>query len=331
MKIKIILSVAVVLMIAALIASYVQMSQERKSEANDDTPIAAESRMQTGSNGQTIVILDSKAQDLIGLQTATLTAATLPPESKAYGRVLDSAALVALHGETVAAQAAAQAAQREYERLKTLSAQDNTSARALETAEAEMKRDQSLLATAAAQLVAASARAVADEPPGFFQSLARQESVLVRLDLPAGETLVETPVAARFILPGTEQAVVADFLGRAATTDPQAQGAGFLFVATNAPATLAPGLAVAGLLRLPGAPSGGVIVPDSAVVRSDGHAWIYIQTTDTAFARREILLDRPAATGWFITQGAAPGDKVVVTGAQTLLSEEHKSEIQIGD
>jgi hypothetical protein len=331
MKATIIIFIAVLMAIAALIFGHAQMSKERAADEAADQPITAASRVQTSANGETVFALAPKTQGLIGLQTATLADQTLPPEIKAYGRVLDSVSLVSLQNDALAARAAAQASQREYDRLKKLSAEDNASARALESAEAQMKHDQSALATAEAQLVAASGKTMADAPPDFFSSLARQESVLVRLDLPAGETPGDTPTAALLTLPGTAPPVTADFLGRAATTDPQVQGAGFLFLVTNAPAALTPGLALTGFLQLPGESLRGVVVPETAVVRSDGRAWIYVQTGDTFFARREISLDQPAAGGWFATNGVAAGDKVVVTGAQTLLSEEHKTEIQIGD
>jgi|SRR5690348_3420811 len=331
MKKKILISVVAVVAVAALIFGYARMSKERAADEAADQPITAASRVQTGGNGETVITLDAKTQHLIGLQTARLTTATLPPEIKAYGRVLDSAALVALHNDAVAARAALQASQPEYERLKGLSAQDNTSARALETAEARMKHDQGVLDTAGAQLAAASGQAVVNEPSDFFQSLARQESVLVRLDLPASETASGTPAGAQLTLPGTAAPVAADFLGRAAATDPLVQGMGFIFVVTNPPAALVPGLAVTGFMRLPGAPANGVIVPDAAVVRSDGRAWIYLQAGGTTFTRREIPLDHPIIGGWFMTSQVAPGDNVVVTGAQALLSEEHKTEIRMGD
>ncbi len=331
MKTKILASIAVVVGVAALIFSYVQMSKERAADKAADLPISAASRVQTGANGETVITLDAKTQQLIGLQTATLVAAALPPEIKAYGRVLDSATLVSLQNDVVTAQAALQASQPEYERLKKLSAQENASAHVLETAEAQMKHDQGALDTAEAQLVAASGKAVLDEPAGFFQSLVRQENVLVRLDLPAGETPAEMPVAAQLDLPGTAQPVAADFLGRAAATDPQVQGAGFIFWVTNARAVLTPGLAITGFLQLPGEPANGVIVPEAAVVHSDGRAWIYVQTAGTAFTRREIFPDHSTAGGWFVTNGVAPGDKVVVIAAQTLLSEEHKAEIKLED
>ena len=47
-----------------------------------------------------------------------------------------------------------------------------------------------------------------------------------------------------------------------------------------------------------------------------------LQTGDGGFVRREIPLDRPADKGWFIASGITAKDRVVVSGAQTILSEE---------
>ena len=136
MKLRILIFAVAVIAIAALIFGYVQMSKERAADAVADQPVTAPSRVQAGANGETVINLDPKTQQLIGLQTAPLAATTLPPEIKAYGRVLDSAASVSLHNDVVAAQAALQASRPEYDRLKKLSAQDNASAHALEAAEA---------------------------------------------------------------------------------------------------------------------------------------------------------------------------------------------------
>lgn len=337
MKIKIVVSVVAVVAIAALIFGYLEMSKEREADATADQPISARQTIEQ-TNGVTVVHLDLKAQEAAGLKTAALTAVSLPPEIKAYGRVLDSAALVALHSDIEAARAALQASKEEYDRLKKLSAQDNTSAHALETAKAELERDRGALATAEARLVAAAGKALTDEPDGFFQSLVGHESVLVRLDLPADEVPDTEPTGAKLEISGQKSEVggqspfvEAGFVCRAAAADPQVQGVGFIFIATNAPATLSPGLAVTGFLQLLGEPLRGVVVPDAAAVRSDGRDWIYVQTGATDFERREITPNRPASGGWFLTNGVAPGDKVVVTGAQTLLSEERKSQIQLED
>lgn len=331
MKTRILVPVVIVAAIAALVFGYVQMSKEQAADKEADQPIAAPSRVHTGTDSETIITLDAKTQQLVGLKTSRLAAATLWPESKAWGRVLDSAKLVSLHNDVVEARAALEASKPEYERLRKLSAQDNASLHALETAEAQMKRDQGALATAESQLAAASSAVVMRASADFFRSLAERNSVLVRLDLPAGEPAAEAPTGAQLQMPGAGHSVAADFAGRAATTDPEEQGLGFIFLVTNAPPALTPGLAVNGFLQLPGEPLHGVVVPDNAVVRSDERAWIYIQTKATKFARREILLNHPAPGGWFETNNVAPGDKIVVTGAQSLLSEERKSQIKLED
>ncbi|HEV2327769.1 MAG TPA: hypothetical protein VGY56_03150 [Verrucomicrobiae bacterium] len=332
MKLRIILAGVVVAgVVAVLIFAYLQMSKERVLDAQEDQPVTAASSVQTDSNGLTTVSLDLKTQQLIGLQIAALTPATAPIEIKAYGRVLDSATLISLRSDVLAADASLQASQQQYLRLKQLASQNNASAQALETAEAQLRHDQSALDTAKAQLVAATSAAILSEPEDFFKGLAEQKSVLIRLDAAAGDWPADSPVAGQLLSPVASRPIDADFIGRAAATDPMVQGAGFIFAVTNAPAVLTPGLAVTGFLQLPGGTASGTIVPDAAVVRFDGGDWIYVQANQTNFERRRIILDRPMNDGWFVTNNIAPNDNIIVTGAQDLLSEEHKAEIQMGD
>jgi hypothetical protein len=327
----IVAGVVVIIAIAALIFAYTQMRQEVIADDLADQPVSAPSRVETDTNGQTIVSLDPKTQQLIGLQITTLTGTTLPQEIEAYGHVLDSAALVSLYGNAVAAQASLEASQSEYDRLEKLNEQENVSAHSLETGESDMKRDKGLYTAAQMQLIAGASKWVAEQPSRFFESLGRQENVLVRLDLPAGETPSNMPASAHIILPGSGQPVTGNFAGNAAATDPQVQGAGFIFNITNAPAALTPGLAVKGFLLMPDAPVQGVVVSDDAVIRSGGGTWVYVQNNETNFVRVKIVLDRPVDNGWFLTNGVSAGDKIVATGAQVLNSEEHKMEIKMED
>jgi hypothetical protein len=321
-------------LVAGLIYGYQRMRQERTADAEGDQPVQAESRVEHGTNGEAVVKLDSTAQRLIGLQTAALAAATQAPTVQAYGRVLEPAPLLALASDTASARAALAASSKEYQRLKTLFAQgQNASAKTLESAQAAMQHDQIALQAAEAQLVAGWGKSIADQPDlaAFLGSLAKLECVLVRLDLPAGDSLAAAPVGAQLKLPGTNAPLNARFLGRATTTDTQVQGEGFLFVATNAAARLAPGLALTGFLQLAGEPLHGVVVPNAAIVRAADRAWVYVQTGDTTFERRELALDRPVAGGWFVARGLAPNERLVVTGAQALLSEERKTQIKLVD
>ena len=331
---KLIVVAVAAIVVVALISLYLHMGKERAAEAAGGQDTTSESRVRQDTNGNSFVNLDPNTQKLIGLQTATLIAATRKQEIKGYGRALDPTPLVGLLGEIASAHASLEASGKDYQRVKVLFGQDqNVSAKTLETAEATMKHDQIALDTAKAQLMTAWGGAIADQPdlPDLVQSLSKLQTVLVRLDLPSGEALLEPPTGARLIVPGQAQPVEAGYVGRAPSADPQSQGDGFLFITTNAATRLAPGLSFTGFLSLAAEPLQGVIVPDNAVVRLGEHAWVYAQTGDTNFARRKIMADNPVAGGWFVTNGVAPGDRVVVTGAQTLLSEERKTEIKTGD
>ena len=71
----------------------------------------------------------------------------------------------------------------------------------------------------------------------------------------------------------------------------------------------------------------GVLVPDSAVVWALGEAWAYLALDDSHFARIGVDTDIELADGWFVTDGIAPGEKIVVTGAQTLYAEEFRWQV----
>jgi multidrug efflux pump subunit AcrA (membrane-fusion protein) len=118
--------------------------------------------------------------------------------------------------------------------------------------------------------------------------------------------------------------VQAEYFDTARTVDPQTQHRGLLFLTGTDIAKLAPGMALAAYVGTGGAPATGVVVPRSAVVRFDGASWVYLQAGEDTFVRREVALDRPLTDGWFVGGDLQAGVKVVVTGAQQLLSEEWK-------
>jgi hypothetical protein len=72
----------------------------------------------------------------------------------------------------------------------------------------------------------------------------------------------------------------------------------------------------------------GVVVPSSAVVWSQGSAWCYVENSPGNFERVSVGTSEPNSRGWFVTRGIASGSRVVIAGAQTLLSEEFRSQVQ---
>ena len=161
--------------------------------------------------------------------------------------------------------------------------------------------------------------------------VARFDRLLARVDVPAGDTIAATVPSAEIVPLGYESRPIrGDRVSLAAAIDPKTQGQPFLFRVPDPSFALRPGLSVTAYLQLRGAPRQGVVLPRAAVVRQSGRTWVYVQTAADEFARREVKLEDPVAEGWF-TRSLAARTRVVTTGAQALLSEELKSQIQVGE
>jgi hypothetical protein len=147
------------------------------------------------------------------------------------------------------------------------------------------------------------------------------QTALVRVDLPPGETLPSPPPSARIVAMTDETKPVDGMLCSALVgVNPQTQSQVFFYLVKDP--LLTPGAAVTGFLKVSGEPVGGVLVPSSAVLHYEGKGWIYVQTGTNAFARSEIPLDRATANGWFVSGGLTVTNRVVVGGAQAVLSAE---------
>jgi hypothetical protein len=81
-------------------------------------------------------------------------------------------------------------------------------------------------------------------------------------------------------------------------------------------------LAVTAQLQLPGGIVSGLAVPAAAVLRYEGRGWVYVQTDTNQFVRAEIPLDRLLENGWFVSENLAATNRIVVAGAEAVLSAE---------
>jgi hypothetical protein len=68
-----------------------------------------------------------------------------------------------------------------------------------------------------------------------------------------------------------------------------------------------------------------VLVPESALVRSEGRRFVFLSLGGGLFERRQVKAVELPDGGVFITDGVEQGDSIVVTGAQQLLSAQHLS------
>jgi hypothetical protein len=74
-----------------------------------------------------------------------------------------------------------------------------------------------------------------------------------------------------------------------------------------------------------GETASGVVIPAAAAVMSEGKYWCYLEKKPGTYVRTEVDTGIPTADGYFVTEGVAAGDKVVVTAAGQLLAKESNS------
>ena len=288
------------------------------SKSAADKPAAPEKSEPEKKAG---VTLDAETQERLGLKLATPTAMDWQPETKGFGRVIDRATLTAAVVDLDSARVAAEVSIQELARQKTLAAQDNASARALEAAKATFSQANSAYAAAEAKFKLEWGSALADANSKIISEVSNGTTALVRIDLPAGETLPSPPTLARIIaLTDETKSVQGEFAGATDGVNPQTQSQSFFFSVKGG--ALPSGAAVTGFLKTSGAAVSGVVVPLGAVLRHEGKGWAYVQSETNQFVRVEVLLDRLTDGGWFVSENISTTNRVVVSGAQTILSAE---------
>ena len=153
----------------------------------------------------------------------------------------------------------------------------------------------------------------------FAEKLQADDISLVRLSLPVGTFPHPLPpTAAVYFFNDETTSIAADFADDLGI-DPATQVQTLLFSVNK---KLPPSAAVTGFLKTSGATVSGVVVPASAILRHEGKGWAYVQTATNQFERVEIPLDRLVENGWFVSENLSATNRVVVRGAQTVLSAE---------
>lgn len=289
---------------------------------DDSRPEAAAAVAKPHSTAGGELKLTPAQQTGSSLTTVAPASMQLPPEARAYGRVLDLSPLIAAVAEVETAQSALAAAEKEFNRVRTLHTEgENASAQAVETAEAALQRDRVALLAARSRLTAGWGRALAEKATlALLEEALQQGWGLVRIDSTPGSNPV-VPIAARVgALTDNSQLTAVELLGPAPSTDPQLQGTGWLALWREH--ALPPGATIRATLTLPGEPQKALVLPRAAFVRHEGSTWVYVQTGTGSYERRRVELARPLPDGYALAGGVEAGDKVVVVGAQQLLSTE---------
>lgn len=333
MKRTLLILVILAAVAAGVIFAFLEMRKEVAMEMQGEAPLVPESRIHRSPTGEVVVSLDAETQKRIALATVPVVATNFSAELRGYARVLDPGPLAALMADLASAEAASSASSNELKRARTLFAQDqNVSGRTLEQAEAAARRDQIALASLRAKLMVTFGKPLAERTDlsALVLNLGALDAALVRVELPVGAELKTAPASVRlFSLGDSSHSIQAQLIGAAPSVEPQTQGEAFLFLARVGTVRLVPGQSLTALIPVSGEARPGVLVPAGAVLRAEGRLWVYVQSGETNFVRRSLATDQPVNGAWFVTNGVSASERVVITGAQTLLSEEFKSNIPV--
>lgn len=327
--------------LATLVWAFLEGRKEQTAEAQREAPVHGPSRVST-ANGLAFLAFDEQAQRQNGIRTAALKLVSHQTELPAIGVVLQLQGLIDLRtsyssasAQMRRAAAAANASQTEYERLRGLNLNGKSASdKAVEAARAQWQSDQATLNNAEDSLSLQKsgvlqhwgktvAQWLFEDSPEFTRLLA-QDQVLVQITLPAGA--VGAPETVWLELPNGKL-IAARFVSPLPQLDPRLQGRSLLYT-TSARPGLIPGLSVS--VHLPEGPfRRGVVIPYGALVWLQGRPWGYVEQQAGRFVRREVPTSNPTPEGFFVTEEFSPQDRIVTIGAQTLLSEEFRSQIQV--
>ena len=267
-----------------------------------------------------------------GIKTAVLAATPYARVLAAQGSVLDPAALMRSQGNLLTTAANMAAAQAETNFTTGQEAQNRTlyrqghniSRSSLEQSIATADSAAATLSAARAKLATEKTAAITRWGPAMTRAMladapligkiADDEISLIGVSLPPGEVLSESPATATadfsgqtypLALIGGTPGMLGGVPGEALLYDMPTQG----------------GLPIGTYLDVgltTGPQTKGVMVPGSAVVWEDGKPVAFLAQAHGNFAPVDLSAAQPVPGGYFMASGLAPGDRIVIQGAELL-------------
>lgn len=272
-----------------------------------------------GQSGAAVTLTADQVAKL-GIATAPAAAVSYFPGAQGFGVVVGHDLIAQMAADLNTATAAVDQSQAALERGQRLASGPGAlGTDALETAKRQVVADRAALELARRRLSAALGldftRRSAD-----LDSLASGTVKLARITFPAGSLDSERPGSLR--ISQVDAAPVRTWTSSElwdAPQDPTLPGHSF-FAVLRSPAI--PEGARLQALAVWTHGTAGVLVPASAVIVSNGEYWCYVQRKAGTFERTAMDTSRPLADGYFVSDGIAAGDRVVVSAAGLLLARQ---------
>jgi hypothetical protein len=259
--------------------------------------------------------------------------------------VLDAARLTDLSNNYVNAEAQLRTVQAKiafsraaFERAQKLFDNERSISQAqLQSAEAAYRTDEAGVGAAESLVRTIAATAHQEWGPVLGASLVERSAAVLRLierqdflvqvTLPPGLPAPKSVAAAAIEAPASRRAAIT-LVSPATRTDARIQGVSFFYLAPAGSGVL-PGMNVLAFLSS-GDGADGVAIPAAALVWWQDRPWVYRRTEPDTFVRTPIATDQPTPGGGYIDRNLGTEAEIVTRGAQLLLSEEFRAQIQVG-
>lgn len=297
--------------------------------------------------GATVVTLSPETQAQSGIESIVLQPSAHQQVVTSFGSVVGIDPLIDLRTRYLSAKSEVEVVraslannQQDYQRLLQLNQDNrNVSDRAVASALATVKADEAKIRAAETsasnirdsmrQLWGETLSGIAVEQPAgdTLRQLVEYKQVLVQVTLPFN--VAEPAVNSRLTVSPTgdpDKLIEARLVSRAPASDTTIPGKTYFYRANAA--NLRAGMRVS--VRMPETDKAvtGVIVPASTIIWHGGKAWVYKKQGEDRFLRTLVDTNIEVNEGWFNSGNLRPGDAIVNSGAQLLLSEEFKSQIK---
>lgn len=313
---------AVALIAWALIFAYRQGKQEREKEVQREEPVIAPIRVASGSEG-VVVNIDSTEVEALRLVITPARAVSTAPVVQLNGVIVPDSARIAFLRAPVSGR---------------LDGADGVSWPELAS--------RVIAGTVIAQV--SDAKPLAIPRSGVVTQVGARPGEIVQ----AGQVLLaisdlSQPLAriawtegaparppVRLVVQPLDRSghsSSATLVGPSFDVDPVTQRPAFNYRMAGTWPGVAAGLPITASVPTGPAVSGAVAVPSAATVQWEGLLWCYVERAPGQFSRVRVSTATPLVDGWAVRSGIAPGDRIVTTGAEQLLSEEFRAQVQVGD
>jgi biotin carboxyl carrier protein len=306
----------------ALVFAYRKGRAERQSEVQREAPVIAPSRVAAGDDG-VVVRLDPAESGRLGLVTEPARSVSAAATVQLNGVIVPDSARIAFLRAPVAGrlEAAPGAAWPE------LGARVAAGATIAQVADAK-----ALVLPRAGVVTQVGARPGEIVQPGqVLLAISDLTEPLARIAWTDGAPA--TPPGRLTVQPLDQSGRSASALlvGPAFDVDPLTQRPAFNYRLTHSWPGLAVGLPVAASVPTGPSEGGAIRVPAAAVVQWEGLLWAYVERAPGQFSRVRVRTTTALPGGWAMRGGIKPGDRIVTAGAEQLLSEEFRAQVQVGD